>query len=368
MKKFTRSVFQFRKNNSAVLMNLVPILLFFGLLLDASADVLTARFDTPTDISLTTAAYSAAGNQIDLSLNFSPTTSANLLVINNTGLNRIAGEFTNLTQGQTIDLSHDGSPYRYVANYFGGTGNDLVLEWTRREIHTWGGNDYGRLGVSSAIRQSYVPVTANLGILSDKTITAISAGGNSLALCSDGTLAYWGESLGTNAFHSNDTPVAISRAGILAGKVVIAISNGGGHALALCSDGTVVGWGNNSAGQLGDGTRTARSQPVELIQTGALAGKSIVAISAGSNHSLGLSSNGQIFSWGSNYDSGTLGTGAFGGFAVEPAEVVRTGILAGKTVVAVSAGRNHQSRPLRRWDSRHLGRELIRRARKWLYN
>jgi alpha-tubulin suppressor-like RCC1 family protein len=47
---------------------------------------------------------------------------------------------------------------------------------------------------------------------------------------------------------------------------VVAISMGArlGHALALRRDGTVWAWGYNNAGQLGDGSTSARLAPVQV--------------------------------------------------------------------------------------------------------
>jgi hypothetical protein len=62
-----------------------------------------------------------------------------------------------------------------------------------------------------------------------------------------------------------------------------------GHTLALSSDGTVWGWGFNEAGQLGDGTTTERTAPV---QTKNLSG--IVDIAATGDTSFALQSNGVV--------------------------------------------------------------------------
>ena len=39
-----------------------------------------------------------------------------------------------------------GSPITFVANYFGGTGNDLVLQWANTRLLAWGNSDSGQLG------------------------------------------------------------------------------------------------------------------------------------------------------------------------------------------------------------------------------
>ena len=65
----------------------------------------------------------------------------------------------------------------------------------------------------------------------------MAAGGNSLALKSDGTVVAWG----LNNKGQTKVPEDL--------KSVVAIAAGSDHSLALKSDGTVVAWGDNSNGQ-----------------------------------------------------------------------------------------------------------------------
>jgi len=85
----------------------------------------------------------------------------------------------------------------------------------------------------------------------------------------------------------------------LLGKHVSMVSAGVDHCLVVDSDGALYSWGNNSRGQLGDGTTINRNVPV-LISGGAIAGKTIVLIRAGDYHSLAIDSNGSMYSWGFN--------------------------------------------------------------------
>src|SRR4249920_149313 len=76
---------------------------------------------------------------------------------------------------------------------------------------------------------------------------------------------------------------------------VTAIAAGGAHALARLSNGTVMAWGDNINGQLGNGTTTSSEVPVPVK---GLTG--VTAVSAGSLHSLALLSGGTVEAWGSN--------------------------------------------------------------------
>ena len=161
-------------------------------------------------------------------------------------------------QGQHVSLSYGGKEYDFVANYFGGTGNDLVLQWAATKVLAWGSNTYGQLGDSSTTNRLVPTHVDDTGVLSGRILTAVSGGYlHSLALCSDGTVAAWGYNaygqLGDGGTAQSSVPVEVDRSGALAGKTVIAVSAGPFHNLALCTDGTVAGWGYNNYGQLGNG-------------------------------------------------------------------------------------------------------------------
>lgn len=106
---------------------------FFCCLLHlCDAATVDANFISSSTIPVTAASYTAAGNDVQLSLGFAPPVGTNLTIVKNTGLPFINGQFSNLAHGQSVDLSYSGKTYRFVANYYGGSGNDLVLEWAYR--------------------------------------------------------------------------------------------------------------------------------------------------------------------------------------------------------------------------------------------
>ncbi len=266
---------------------------------------------------------------------------------NNTGLAFISGSFANLAHGQAVTLSYGGVNYDFVANYYGGTGNDLVLQWARVRVMAWGKNDSGQLGRGARYgeTQSNVPTeVVSAGVLAGKTIIAISTGGgHSLALCSDGTVAAWGSNsfgeLGNNGATASTVPVAVHSSGVLAGKTIIAVTAGSYHSLALCSDGTLAAWGRNDNGQLGNNSTINSKVPVIVRNTGLLLGKTVIQISAGDDHSLALCSDGTVASWGRN-NHGQLGNDSATNSLV-PVAVFRGGVLRGKTVIAVTGAASY---------------------------
>ncbi|GEM_PF-6164495 len=206
-------------------------------------------------------------------------------------------------------------------------------------VVAWGNNDFGQLGNNSTT-PSAVPVAVyTAGVLNGKTVVAIAASyQHSLALTSDGLVAAWGRGnngrLGDNSTHSSSMPVWVTNGGVLSGKTVVAIAAGFFHSMALTSDGLVVTWGNNGSGQ--------PEVPVAVTSTGLLSGKMVVAIAAGQWFSMALTSDGRVAAWGKN-DAGQLGSTSteVGSSSAEPVPVTTGGALNGKTVVAIAAGQNH---------------------------
>jgi uncharacterized protein (TIGR03437 family) len=82
-----------------------------------------------------------------------------------------------------------------------------------------------------------------------------------------------------------------------------AIASGGSFSMALTSDGSVWTWGHNQFGQLGNGSNSDSSTPVEVSGLGG-----IVAIAAGTAFSLALKNDGTVWAWGDNA-WGELGNG-----------------------------------------------------------
>jgi len=178
------------------------------------------------------------------------------------------------------------------------------------EVYAWGYNSDGQLGDGTfANRAAALAVGGVSG-------AAIAAGGfHNLVLQNDGTVAAWGQSfygqLGNGPAEPPSPggpppppPLGVPRPVILSGLPALSkLDAGDYHSVALASDGTVLAWGANWNGQLGDGTTANRFSPMPVFGL-----SNVTTLAAGSRHNLAVLEDGSVWSWGRN-DYGQLGNG-----------------------------------------------------------
>ncbi len=163
-------------------------------------------------------------------------------------------------------------------------------------------------------------------VVTTNSVTAIAAGNeHSLFIKDDGSLWTMGNNtfgqLGNGTFTKTNRPVLVVASG------VTAVAAGYQHSLFLKNDGSLWGMGLNSSGQLGDGTINNTNR-LELIVT-----NGVTAIAAGQYHSLFLKSDGSLWVMGAN-GSSQLGDGTINN-TNRPEKIVPA------NVTAIAGGQNH---------------------------
>jgi alpha-tubulin suppressor-like RCC1 family protein len=187
---------------------------------------------------------------------------------------------------------------------------------TAGRAYCWGMGLHGELG-------SGRPGDANApGIVSSVlTFTSISVGGSHACGIATGGIAYcWGSDqfgqLGDSRLVNSTTPIPVATG---AGPMVFtSISAGYRHTCGVTADGAGYCWGDNTFGQVGDGTN-GDGDYVDM-PTPVVGGLSFASISAGGDHTCGITTGGAAYCWGDN-TVGQLGNGAVGGASPVPVAV-----------------------------------------------
>jgi alpha-tubulin suppressor-like RCC1 family protein len=169
-------------------------------------------------------------------------------------------------------------------------------------VWAWGDNPNGELGTGDNTRYNTPTAVPNLA-----GVRAIAAGGNhSVALLEDGTVRTWGYNnhgqLGNGTTTNSNTPVTVT--GL---TNVVGIAAGYEFTLAVLSNGSVKAWGHDDSFQLGNGA-AAGDQTTPVDVQGIPTGQSVRGLAAGIFHALALLENGSVVAWGSNIQ-GQLGDG-----------------------------------------------------------
>jgi len=169
-------------------------------------------------------------------------------------------------------------------------------------VYTWGLNDSGQLGKGDF---SSGPVEVPQRIHIDAAVSQVAVGyAHMLAVTVDGRVYAWGRNfygqLGVGDHKDKNSPQLIS---YLQEERVVQVAAGQYHALAVTARGEVYGWGYNRDYELGVGDNMDRVLP-QVIPS--LADRKVVQVAAGGYHSLAVTDEGALYSWGMN-NYGQLG-------------------------------------------------------------
>jgi alpha-tubulin suppressor-like RCC1 family protein len=177
------------------------------------------------------------------------------------------------------------------------------------QVYCWGRNVVGDLG-DGTTTQRITPTLVADGAMGNSGVTAVAAGLGYTCALKGGQVYCWGGNLhgqlgdGTTTYYRT-TPTLVAD-GAMGNSGVTAVAAGDSHTCAL-KGGQVYCWGYNGFGQLGDGTTTSPRTTPTLVADGAMGNSGVTAVAADDSHTCALK-GGQVYCWGWNY-SGQLGDG-----------------------------------------------------------
>jgi alpha-tubulin suppressor-like RCC1 family protein len=190
--------------------------------------------------------------------------------------------------------------------------SSLKLKNMIGSVYTWGQNNEGQLGsipvnvtaTGTKVRNGYPRL---LVPLQNVIVTSIACGHmHTLIITLDQKVFAWGSNktsqlgLGPHAPEWVPMPLPIREL-----SHIVKVAGGSEHSLALDSTGQVYSWGHGEGGLLGHGDCTTQKSPL-LIATFVKAKLSVCDIACGGLHSLALTKEGHVFSWGRG-EGGQLG-------------------------------------------------------------
>ena len=186
-------------------------------------------------------------------------------------------------------------------NYQSALSDPLTLVVTPQSAG--GLREWGRVGATGTVAVYGRRVRHGDGSPLSDALSVADGQSVRFAIRADRSLWGWGDNslgqIGDGTTLSRENPVAVLNADMSPFTDVVAISAGATHALALKSDGSVWAWGTNESGRLGDGTTTARVHPVRVLTAGGPL-TDVVAIAAGGMGGMALRQDGTVWTWGDN--------------------------------------------------------------------
>jgi alpha-tubulin suppressor-like RCC1 family protein len=177
-------------------------------------------------------------------------------------------------------------------------------------VWAWGSNAQGQLGDGTTTNRDTPERVPGL-----TGITQIAETGASFALRSDGTLFAWGDNSSSELGNGTKGGFSATPAPVPGIPAVTGVSTSGLTTFAITApNGAAWGWGDNTAGEIGDGTDTYHASPRQLTLTG------VTQVSSGIFVGAAVLSDGTLWTWGAN-GTGALGNGTTSAQDASPAPV-----------------------------------------------
>jgi hypothetical protein len=188
------------------------------------------------------------------------------------------------------------------------SGDSTSCAWSTSSLRCWGNNSDYQLGMGDRVDRHVATLISLPGDIVDAELRRVGC-----AVLASGAVYCWGSgycgAMGDGSAADNTTPAAAAVTS--ATKVAV----GGVHACAVLDDGSVTCWGQNHRGQLGDGTTHSTTCGVgsdfgnySALPVTAVGITDAVDVAAGAAHTCALHASGSVSCWGDNF-AGQLGDG-----------------------------------------------------------
>jgi alpha-tubulin suppressor-like RCC1 family protein len=193
----------------------------------------------------------------------------------------------------------------------------------------------GRLGTNTTSAATFVDIQ-----IGRSDIKAIAAGyANGYAITTDGTVLAWGnanyKALGRNTVSNALYPQPIVDGNnVIQGRAVKFISSGLTSVGIITTDGSLLTFGTNGNGQLGDGTTIDQYCPINVVDgLNVIQGRTFAFVHFGYSHAVAITTNGSVLTWGDYKGVGRASNTHYPGYITDT-----NSLMVGRTFVNAAAG------------------------------
>ena len=208
----------------------------------------------------------------------------------------------------------------------------------------WGSGSVGQLGTGSILPNQDIPMSVDSSSFSPSEVFTKLASGNlfSCGLTNLSNIYCWGEGalyrLGNGSSTTKPKPEKVTLSNLAAGEKFIDFDSDT-HSCAVTNYSNVFCWGNNTFGQIGDGTTINRDIPYQIDSSNLSGNEKFKSVSVGEEHSCGVTNQSRVYCWGKN-SNGEIGDDSTINRSI-PESIDMSNLAANEHLFKVFLGGNH---------------------------